>query len=538
MRVILLVLLFSLYSYSVSVPDVCQPKPPAGWSCVVNSSASYTYGDMIVDYKNECKMRTYGGSYIYDHEINTEDSHPCSWDSGKMCRNGSVTQYNCSCQNPGTINYPLPENKVVYAPILAYTCETDTDTVDRMVEQCEAVGGIFFLQEMTDCCGTSVCIVDDINSSDSQECPINSSYNLFTGKCECNNGYYESSDGCVPDPCTNPNQHYDVDANRCLCDEGYSSATYDLTGDGSGLNCQENNNNDSNDTSNDPCEYPSTKDGFAYHGKFLDQQVCLDDIKNFGCGNGTGLRNLNCSFGACYYNTTDNCPNNDGNDNNTSNSDDKESDIPTDENNSKITDADNNISLDITPITKALNTLDTSIKVGSSNIVDAIHQNTKSLGDKISALDSTVQSGLNRLHNDLTAPSHAPSIGGIQIDNSKVSDITSKVSDIKDKLSESSSLLENAISEYTSFVSNVTDSFNTLKENLTSYQEMFSNKPTVNISNGGSCNLQVNVFGKTVDFGSGLDSALLQIAPLFKFFMTVFTQVFLILMSIKFFTKD
>ena len=124
-----------------------------------------------------------------------------------------------------------------------------------MNDQCQAVGGIFFLQSITGCCGTSVCIVDDDNSTqpddnstEPQECPVNSSYSVFTYKCECNNGYYESSDGCVPDPCTNPNQHYDVDANRCLCNEGYSSATYDLTGDGSGLNCQENNNNDNKKT--------------------------------------------------------------------------------------------------------------------------------------------------------------------------------------------------------------------------------------------------------------------------------------------------
>ena len=49
--------------------------------------------------------------------------------------------------------------------------------------------------------------VYETGCSTKNPCNINETWNRTSQTCECNDGYYESSDGCVPDPCTNPNQH-------------------------------------------------------------------------------------------------------------------------------------------------------------------------------------------------------------------------------------------------------------------------------------------------------------------------------------------
>jgi len=376
---------------------------------------------------------------------------------------------------------------------------------------------------------------DDGSSSD-VSCPVNSYLSTFTQKCECNSGYVPGNEchnsdcsdlECISDPCSVPNSSYD--GSHCVCDIGYTPTQYDLT-TGDVLECS------LSDTSqeSDPCSYADSENGFEYRGKNYDSSVCQDDINSYGCGNGSFIKHDGCSFGACYYNYDLDCPQGDDNSTDGSSSDDGDtSHNSTDDNDTSSSTVDDNSTTSL-----ALDKLDKSINGVGDKITDAVKNNTHVLSDKLSILDSTISSGFDKLHNDLTRPTHIPSTNDLKIDSSKVSSITSKVSDLESKIKDSTNLMQDVIKEYTNFASNLKDSFNSLKDNLTSYQEMFDNKPTVSISAGGSCNLSVNVFGHTVDFGAGLDKSLSVFAPIFKFVLSLVTQLSLIFISIRFFRKD
>jgi len=540
----ILLLLFIVFSFS-NAEDTC----PKNWT-KGGSWDHHTFNYRVESMPSEGVQVVHSsisGPRLIVYRVRTgySEPYPCTNAPYYDCQSGEQYFYSCSCKMRDKHNN-IPDGYKVLDMNLSTVCGDDPDDVDKVHQECQDRGGIMFTTSIVKCCADEVCIVDenytapDDNSTEPISCPIDSSYSPFTKKCECNPGYYPGNEchnddcsdlECIADPCTLPNSHYSSSSSSCVCNDGYTPR-YGLNSLEECISSPDTNSSDGS-SNDDPCSYQDSENGFSYKGKNYDSSICQDNIKEFGCGNGTFVKHDGCSFGACYYNYDLDCPQDDSNSTGGSSNDSDTNDNSIDDNNTGSSSVDNNSSTSL-----ALDKLDKSINGVGDKITDAVKNNTHVLSDKLSILDSTISSGFDKLHNDLTRPTHIPSTNDLKIDSSKVSSITSKVSDLESKIKDSTNLMQDVIKEYTNFASNLKDSFNSLKDNLTSYQEMFDNKPTVSISAGGSCNLSVNVFGHTVDFGAGLDKSLSVFAPIFKFVLSLATQLSLIFISIRFFRKD
>lgn len=253
------------------------------------------------------------------------------------------------------------------------------------------------------------------------------------------------------------------------------------------------------DNPDDPCYYASFKGGFPLKETTYSQSLCVDKWNFYNAGLGAYAKNDDCAYGACYYGYSDTPPV-DSNNTSSSNSNTDRTlsaiDYATGQQTQQLLNSNTNLGQKIDDIGKSEDgTYGASFTGDTLEAVDLYTDpnKVKSINDSIAGLNGTI--------GDLT---------------DKASDISSKFSVLKD---------------------NITNSFANFASDLSVYENMFSNKPTVSLPSSGSCDLTASVplLHTTLNLGTNMCPILQKVAPFFNFVFTLLTQFSLIWIYIRFF---
>jgi len=123
-------------------------------------------------------------------------------------------------------------------------------------------------------------------------------------------------------------------------------------------------------------------------------------------------------------------------------------------------------------------------------------------------------------------------------DTPSIDSINDLISQIKDTLSSSSSFIDTAFSQFSTFSSNVDTSLTDLQLDFENYKNLFNDKPIVNFSSSGACDMSIDVYEQHIDFGKGLCDGLHILSPYLYFVVSLLSQISLIFLSLYLIKKD